>query len=308
MAQSTEIVANEAACSHGWIHTEKASLSIKSNRSNPSTRRPSDLNTSLSPAEALFQKGLDQYQKKEFKKALETFAATVQLQWTLIAAHIQLGNTCIELKDFPRAMKAYEAVIEIEPYEPSAYFNIALVHESQNQPDLSKQWLTRTLDIAPAYAPAYFSLARLLHSQRKTREAIALLIRSAHKRPRNPDALVRAGQLYFEHTCYHEAIRCYEKALRIDAWHSDAYFNLGLAQFRIGRIAPAALSLGHSLNRNPKNKAARTILKVVQAHLLPKPQKSTKPKQSAFSFNDTTSDVPISRFSNKLSGTQSATI
>jgi len=263
------------------------SLSVTKNAGSPS-----DIRVNLSNPETLYIKGLAHYQKQEYLAAQTTLNALIQLKWHFPVAHLLLGNIAAENKNFDLALDRYSAVLEIDPYEPTAHYNIALVYADLQDPLTEKLWLERALAVAPSYAPAYFELAKLLCGLNRTRNAIALLIRSAYKDPVNPDALVQAGKLYYTSTFYENALVCYRRALDMDPWHQNAYLHLGMAQFRAGQCGLATLSFAHCLNRNPKHKLARAfqklanscVLKVSHPEFQITSRRSKKVAQTSFAF------------------------
>lgn len=274
-----------------WIPAVRATIAPPPTP-NPADRSHSEIHVALSHPDSLYLKGLAQYQKQEYAAAETNFNAVIQLKWRFPAAHLLLGNIAAEHNNFSLAIERYTAVLEIDPYEPTAPYNIALTYADLNDLDNVRIWLEKALAVSPSYAPAYFELAKLLSSTHRTRDAIALLIKSAYKSPINADALVQAGKLFYDNTFFDDAIRCYRRALDLEPWHEDAYLQLGMAQFRDGQCGLATLSFAHCLNRNPKHKLARAfqklsnscLLKFSHPELQPTSSKRKKVVQTAFPF------------------------
>jgi len=284
---TTQILPNsdQAPCSHGWIHSEKATLPKRTTTlPEPGILRPTDLKLTLSTPEQLYKAGVDHLEKKDLRGAAASFRAAIQLKWSFPAAHIQLGNVASALRDYDQAFQAYNSVIEIDPQEPAAYYNVALTYVDLNDLNNAQQWLQRTIKIDRSYTPAYLEFANLLTKAGKERSAIAVLLKANNQNSRSPEALVRAGQLYYRNTHYREAIKCYQRAIRIDAWHTDAFFHLGIAQYKNGEFGKAMLSLAHVLNQDPTNKIAGALMKFAHRFLRPPKEKQSAPIQSSFPF------------------------
>jgi tetratricopeptide (TPR) repeat protein len=266
-------------CSHGWIHTDRATTLLNDFQfPDPSIRRLTSFDLTMESAEDNFTKGLQLKADGEHAKACEAFHAATQLKWNFTAAHIELGNAASTLKNYDRALKAYQEAIETDPLAATAYYNIALTYIDLSETVLAADWLTRTLKIDPQYRPAYIQTAQLLSQDGRDRSAIYLLIKAAYLKPYSAPPLVSAGKLYHRNTQPAAAIRCYERALRIDAWNTHAFYHLGFAQYHRGELAKAIRSLAHSVNSDPSNKLAAALLKTAYAALRPK-KRAKKPIQ-----------------------------
>src|SRR6185369_265837 len=149
---------NRSTCSHGWIHSERATNAFRSSNiiPQPEKRKPSDIRVNLSNPESLYLKGLAHYQKEDYPAAETALAAVIQLKWNLPAAHLLLGNIDASNRKFSVALDHYAAVLELDPYEPTAFFNIALTHADLNNFQETQACLRKALSVSPGYAPAYF--------------------------------------------------------------------------------------------------------------------------------------------------------
>ena len=104
-------------------------------------------------------------------------------------------------------------------------------------------------------------MAQHFANHRQNRIAIYWLIKAAYIEPRLADPLIAAGSLYYRSTDQDRAIRCFERAVRLDAWNTNAYYFLGLAQYRKGDFARAVRSFSFAVNCDRSNKSANALLK-----------------------------------------------
>jgi len=233
-------------------------------------------------AEDLFNRGLEFKNVNDYKSAIDAFNSAIQLQWSFTAAYIEAGNCASLLRDFNLALKFYSSAIETDPVSPVPYYNIGLTFlDLQNQADAIK-WFQETLRIDPQYRAAYIHLAQQHAAARHDRLAIRLLIKAAYVPPYMAAPLVAAGKLYYQSTFELQAIRCFERAVRIDAWNGDAYFQLGFAEWRKGDFARATRSLSFAVNADPNNKLAATLLRRAYERLTPKQQQVDAIQESLF--------------------------
>ena len=284
---ATELLSNSnrEPCSYGWIHTDRASSAPISYPSlpDPTTRRAAALDLSLISPETLFARGLQFKENQEHEKALDAFNAAVQLRWQFTDAHIEIGNSASILKDYGRALAAYASAIEIHPHCAIAYYNTALTYLDMSQPDQALTWLRETIKVDRLYRLAYLQMAQLFASKRRDRSAICLLIKAAYLEPRLADPLIAAGNLYYRNTDEERAIRCFERAVRLDSWNANAYYFLGLAYYRKGDFARAVRSLSFAANCDSSHKQAAALLRTANAQLRPKKRKSSAVQESLFS-------------------------
>lgn len=258
-------------CDFGWIHAERVSvLSAKSVLPDPAARRLTTIDLSIQSSLDLFSKGIQLKEAKEYARAIEAFHAASQLQWNLTAAHIESGNCASLLGQHDRALEFYLSAIDTDPGSPVAYYNTALTWLDRGKPLEAFDWFYRTIATDRNYRLAYLQLARLHAKTRQDRSSIALLITAAHIEPKIAAPLVAAGTLYFRNTETVRAIRCFERAVRIDAWNSDAYYYLGFAYYRQGDFARAVRSLSLAVNSDSSNTLARTLLRRAATQLKPK--------------------------------------
>ena len=83
-----------------------------------------------------------------------------------------------------------------------------------------------------------------------------------------------------DHQPYERALKYYRRALKIDPWHDEAFYRLGLAQYRNGHLIEADLSFANAVNTNPKHLAAQDLMKEIQRKLTRKPKKKNRPFQT----------------------------
>jgi tetratricopeptide (TPR) repeat protein len=237
-------------------------------------------------AEDLFDRGLQFKETKDYKKAIEAFSSAFQLRWSFTAAYIEAGNCASLLKRYEDALTFYSSAIETDRVSPVPYYNIGLTHLDIGDRGQALNWFERTIEIDRRYRLAYLQLAQQHATDRRYRLAIALLTKAAYIKPCLAAPLVTAGKLYFENTFETEAIRCFQRAIKLDAWNADAYFQLGFVQWRKGDFARAVRSLSFALNADPTNKLADKLLKNAYQRLKPKHERHQSVQEALFNDSE----------------------
>ncbi len=76
------------------------------------------------------------------------------LIWLRAFVHYELGNYRLAVEDT-------EHYVALLPHDPAGYYNIGLLHMSENQDELAIEWFNKCLEIDPAFAEAYLKRARI---------------------------------------------------------------------------------------------------------------------------------------------------
>lgn len=141
--------------------------------------------------------------------------------------------------------KAEAQLIEgIERYPRSAilYNALGIVYGKQSKIDKAASSFRRALEILPAFTAAQLQLASIDQQQGNKQEAVQLF-RAAGETTANFDALVTAGMGLADCEDYAGAARVFEKAHTIRPDAQSVVYNLALAQYKNGELAPALESL-----------------------------------------------------------------
>lgn len=93
------------------------------------------------------------------------------------------------------AEEIYQEVIEAEPDNKVAYFNLGVIDHTQGQNQEASANYVQALSIDPAYVPALFNLAVLRSDEGDTQGAIGLYRRVVAIEPENAGALLNLGIL-----------------------------------------------------------------------------------------------------------------
>jgi|GEM_PF-2088966 len=136
----------------------------------------------------------------------------VRLKWQelLLASTLKSGDDSYLQRDYERAVKAYERVIQAS--------------SPDNNPDYDIPWYSK--------GAALISLGRF-------EEAIESLDRALEINPRNEVTWNNKGNALSRLGRHEEAIDCYERALKINPHYEVAWNNKGNAYARIGRLEDA---------------------------------------------------------------------
>ena len=112
-------------------------------------------------------------------KAAELDPKNVQL-------HSQLGLVHMKLKEYPKAIGAYQKVTELDPQFADAYFNLGYIYAINKDYSRAEDMYDRTVKLAPSYLDeALFNLSIVQEKQGKRKESIENLKKALKINPQN---------------------------------------------------------------------------------------------------------------------------
>lgn len=183
-------------------------------------------------------------------------------------AALERGDARLKAGDFDGARQTYTAMLAMDPRDPVAHHNLAVVYGRQNRPDLAEGELRQAIAARPDYLEARLKLAQLYDATRQVRlarrqyetilhidparataealtgaEALSRLDQEARRaadvaRPFLERGLERslAGDLP-------GAVQEFQRVLRLDPENGLAYFHLGLLLTNLGNDPQAIEAL-----------------------------------------------------------------
>ena len=157
-----------------------------SNRTEPrqSSRQASPL---LTDAEALLREGRIADAKSKIQEELQRNPTNAEV-------YDLLGVVCVNEKDFPAALEAFQHALKLSPNSVRTRNNIANVYVAQGKLDLAEQELRTVLRVAPANRDANYNLGLVLLAQDAPAKAIPYF---QHVRPANRESRFNLTRAYF---------------------------------------------------------------------------------------------------------------
>lgn len=126
------------------------------------------------------------------------------------------------------AVKQYQKIIETNPNDAEAYYNIGIVYYGEKKYDESKAQFQKAIEIYPDFSEAYYSL----------------------------------GVVYYAEANYDKAIETFSKAVQIDPRNYGAIYQLGVV-YNIKKDKTQALAQVDKLKALSRNELARKLDKLI---------------------------------------------
>jgi tetratricopeptide (TPR) repeat protein len=121
-------------------------------------------------ANELYNKGLKESEKGNYKKALKYYKKAVELDDKFVFAWDNLGRTYRELDDYDKAIEAYKNSIAIDSLNRTPLMNIAVAYGYKNDLENSEYWYERLKEIYPKNPEGHYGLS-IVYMRRNKLEA-----------------------------------------------------------------------------------------------------------------------------------------
>ena len=176
------------------------------------------------------------------------------------ASYANLGNFCMERREFEKAVKQFEIATRLEPRMAGPWVNAAMAYSNLGQNAEAERCLRRVLALEPGNAAASFNLGLLLAETERLDEAEKMLRAALKSDPQMAAAAYNLGVLLAGKNRMAEALEYCGKAhaLRPD----DPKFLLSLAFYlrQEKKTDEAVKLLRSAIERNPDFRDARQML------------------------------------------------
>ncbi len=154
----------------------------------------------------IYQRGVDLYDQGEYEKALSVFKEFVEKQPDLYEARVNLGNSYIQLKEYDKAMKEFEFVLEKLKEEhadlegnktaASLYASLGELHMDQGELDQAKEYFEKSINIDPSSHALAYNVGEILFNSNEIDEAIHYYKIAAEINPDWPKSYLKLGYCY----------------------------------------------------------------------------------------------------------------
>ncbi|MBS1773248.1 MAG: tetratricopeptide repeat protein [Bacteroidetes bacterium] len=157
-------------------------------------------------------------------------------------------------KNYKKARKYYEDLLEIYPDYANAYNNLGIILKNYaSEPQMAKECYEKAIEVNPLLSEAYINLALLLKNHFNDYKAAQKNYEKAIEiNPLNINAHISLGFLL--KNClgkYAQAEKCYNVAIELDPHNSIAYINLANLKIISKDYAVARTLLETALKINP---------------------------------------------------------
>ena len=155
-----------------------------------------------------------------------------------------LGVSSAQIGAFDQAVLAFNKIIEINPKNASAHYNLGNVLKDKGQTLDAIEAYTKALELKSDYEAAYNNLVAALQRQgrpgeQRQQNALKIYKKSILVRAEHADTLFYQGVEFQEQGKVEEAINTYKEAISLWPDYAEAYNNMGNALKEQGKLGEA---------------------------------------------------------------------
>lgn len=217
----------------------------------------------LRVAEALWAKG-------ELEAARQHYLTGLRRDPGNTDTLLDLGELLMEMGRVEEAGEKFRRAIELAPEEPAGYFCHGLWLMRLLRPERDEQAIlafTKALQLDPTHPAAHLRLGELYHRRHEPVQARKHLRAEVALRPSDPQVLLDLSNLLVDTQQTRAAVACLKRLTGLDPSNVDAWQNLAVAQFMIGRYQDGVASCQEALARDADNVMAIYNLALAYEHL-----------------------------------------
>jgi len=168
-----------------------------------------------------------------FKNAVLEYEKVIEIQPENQIAWYELGNLHFSMENYDKALEALVKAKEIDPEQPEVYISLAQTYIKIEQPDEASIELQELLGMAPDHYNGLYMLGKIFQDKGWVDEAIEKYEAANQIVPSELDPVLQLGILYRDKNDYESARVWFQKVIEVDAGNmvaSDFFANLSASQ------------------------------------------------------------------------------
>ncbi len=200
--------------------------------------------------EVLFYIGFVYEDLRMLKAALTYYRRALKLAPTMVRAWEYSAVVYHKLRKYEQALACYEKAIKLDPKYAYVYYNKGITLAAMGKLDDAIKQYDKTIKLDPKYSLAYINKGEKLNSLGKYEEA-AKTFKLAARYDRHERAYFGLGKALLALRRQKDALKAYQKGLKIDSRNAEAWKSAGEAAFQAKQFDLAAASYTKSAELSP---------------------------------------------------------
>ncbi|OGF59951.1 MAG: hypothetical protein A2Y62_07875 [Candidatus Fischerbacteria bacterium RBG_13_37_8] len=162
--------------------------------------------------------------KNDYKNAVDYMKKAAALNPDYLAPYYLLSaDIAIKHKKFQEAEKYYLETIKVNPFEYSAYNNLAQIAFMNRNYSKATEYLTSAVELSPENLEIRNNLGILLLNENKLNEAEALFLTNLQISPKHQITLMNLAIVYMKKKEYNKAFSFIRQLLELDSNNENYY-------------------------------------------------------------------------------------
>lgn len=219
-----------------------------------SALRTSQTNADRDKAKLHLQVATDEYNRREYNKAVESVQQALKLDPSLAPAYNHLALIYLETRRFSKSEEAFNKALQLQPNYPEVQNNMGVLYNRQERFREAIPFFEKALSDSEYLTPenaltnigySYYRLGDLKRAKSFQEKALDVS-------PMFCLAAKNLGDVYAKQKAFNRAADSFEKALTHCPLFQEAQYKLGLVLVRMGKKRVAKVQLEKLVERHKK--------------------------------------------------------
>jgi tetratricopeptide (TPR) repeat protein len=189
---------------------------------------------------------------KNLDLAIANFQKVLEINPKDFMAWFNIGNIYKEKEDYDSEIESYKKALLIKPDHVQSYNNMGRALKAKGDLTAAIEQFTEALNIKPDFAEAHFNLGIALHETGDLDGSIKSYQQACKIKPDYIKAHFNMGNALKDCGDLDAAIKSYEKAIEIKPEYTEAFINMGNALSEKGKPDAAIESYQEAFEINPE--------------------------------------------------------
>jgi protein O-GlcNAc transferase len=189
-------------------------------------------------------------QQQDWANARDAFAAAIELDPAMAAAHMHLG-VALKSQQQPGALDELAKAYQLAPQSPVVAVEYGEALAGAGQDELAIPVLQHALELSPNSTDAGYQLGLALQRSNRVQEAIPLFQKAAAAEPNNAEILTNLGMALCQAQQTKDAVPILKHAVALTPDNATAHQNLAAAYIQLSQFDDAITELHAALQLSP---------------------------------------------------------
>lgn len=205
--------------------------------------------------------------KGEVDQAIDEFKHALRLQPNYFAAHINLANTLLDIRQYEEAIVEFREALRLKPDDPKAHNDLGVGLKSQGNLEGAIAEFRTVLRLRPGDINAHNNLGVALKATGDLDGAMTEYRTAIDLQPSDVNAHYNLGLAFMDARDMEGAVAEFRTALHLRPNDGGIRFNLGTALANLGKRIEAAQEFRHYLRLERDTPANRRWIEQAEAKL-----------------------------------------
>ena len=192
---------------------------------------------------AWHQLGRQYFSLKDFQKALAAFEFAIISDDSFVGAYLEKGKVLEKLKKYEEAIENYKITLTLDEPTSFALLRIGNCHEKLNQHDLALQYYYKTVHEDPLLDKGWIAITKFYNKKRNYQKALFYINKAINIDCDNVIYWKLYAQINHRLNFLEEAERGYKKTLDLGNYELSTWLSRADILIRLGEPEASALNL-----------------------------------------------------------------